>query len=260
MQMLMKVGRSENFCFCCFCFRIQVRNNCYQFAAWSCWKDRICSRTSKSDWRFGSRGENRHLRRQSVNIESGDLIWMPGWISKASSCQTWEGAGHRGTALRVDQSRGFVMICVLSQVAQRCVNRVLFGSKVKAVTSSVTSPRVLGCNCHQIRSRTPSEISKALVTSTHWLCERRSWNKVRAGREMCQVCRLCGWQGTSLPAFCPCQGSHLRHFQVWFIEAWRVELPVAILFGDFCFQPKAFRLSQELLQNSQEVIEISQEL
>ena len=36
--------------------------------------------------------------------------------------------------------------------------------------------------------------------------------------------------------------------------------PWPFLFGDFCFQPKAFRLSQELLQNSQEVIEISQEL
>lgn len=182
---------------------------------WS-WKDRICSQTSKSDWRFGSGGENRcNILPWIDGFFFHFWVWKPGRISKTSSCQTWEGAVGLVASrsfLRSEKRIGVLRwpndawIVCCSDPSRQSV-------KVKATSQRVTSPRV-GCNCHRIRSRT--EISKAF-SEAHIEVGTLGFDFVKGAEtkkysKMCQVCR-CGWQGTSLPAVCPCQGSHLRHFQ-----------------------------------------------
>ena len=100
---------------------------------WS-WKDRICSQTSKSDWRFGSGGENRHLQHPAMNwwLSTFLSLWFPGRISKTSSCQTWEGA----VGLRV-ASRSFSRKVVLSggpTMRESCAVRI---QAVKATSQRV---------------------------------------------------------------------------------------------------------------------------
>lgn len=96
---------------------------------------------------------------------------------------------------------------------ESCAVRIQAVKVNESMSQRVTSPRV-GCNCHRIRSRT--EISKAF-SEAHIEVGTLGFDFVKGAEtkkysKMCQVCR-CGWQGASLPAVCPCQGSHLRHFQ-----------------------------------------------
>ena len=225
MQMLMKVGWSDLFGKkgCLLLKIISV----ISLLPWS-WKDRICSRTSKSDWRFGSGGENRcnilpwidnltavnmfefenqveYLKLHRAKLEKAQLVFgwrvVHFWGQKKNGPIRWP-------------NDAWIVCC--SDPSRQSVKVKATSQRVNELHDIATSPRV-GCNCHRIRSRTEIFL-KLCLWSTHWswhvrlwLCERR-WNKVRKYSKMCQVCR-CGWQGTSLPAVCPCQGSHLRHFQ-----------------------------------------------